>query len=204
MGSNKTTETTVQQSSTTPTQTAEERELNQLQLGEYKASSGQRQAVNSAGLNLAQLLLEGRQLPGALSPLTTGITDDDLDFTVNKALKDVNTQLAYSGAGSFLESGPAQKMGVETAFGSRLQAKLGNLDRLTQLLNLASGQGQATPLSYQSDLSGNLGQRLAGLRSVSTTGNQTMTQRNPFLTGGQVLQGFGTAIGSYGALRGSK
>lgn len=194
MGKEKQTTVLQSSSSQTATQTPEERELNQIQLGEYKGSSGQRQAVGSAGLNLAQLLLEGKQLPGYLQGLTQGIGEDVTSSIVQKSLRDMNTQMAASGAGSFLESGASQAMGVRAAGDIRNQAAQFNLGNLQQLLNLAVG-GQAVPMSYQTDLGGNLGQRLAGLRSINQTGssNQSQYGMNPFMKSFQ--QSAGTSLG---------
>ena len=194
MGKEKQTSTVVQNSTTTPTPTAEETRLNQLQLQDYEQSQPGRQAVNTAGLNLAQQMLEGRPLPGYLGSLPGGISEDVTGGIVQSSLRDLNTQLAASGAGTFLESGSAQQAGVRTAGDIRNQAAQFNLQNLQQLLNLAVG-GQAVPLAYGESIGGQLGQRLAGLRSVNQTGNSNTTNlsMNPFMKSFQ--QSAGTSLG---------
>ena len=198
MGKEKTTNTTDSKQSQTVAASPQETALNQLQLDEYKASSGQRQAVGSAGLNLSQLLLEGRQLPGYLQGLPAGISPEVTQGIVDQSLRDVNTQMAFSGAGTFMESGASQAAGVRAAGDIRNQSAQFNLGNLQQLINLAVG-GQAVPLGYQNDLGGNLGQRLAGLRSVSQQGTSNQINRNPFISGKDVMTGVGTAVGAFGA-----
>lgn len=194
MGKEKQTSTVVQNSTTTPTPTAEETRLNQLQLQDYEASQPGRQAVNNAGLTLAEQLLQGRNLPGYLEPLPFGISEDVTGSIVQNSLRDLNTQMAASGAGTFMESGVAQQAGVRAAADVRNQASQFNLQNLQQLLNLAVG-GQAVPLAYGESVGGQLGQRLAGLRSVNQTGNSNTTNlsMNPFMKSFQ--QSAGTSLG---------
>ena len=193
--------TVVQGSSTstqTATPTAEETRLNQLQIQDLEASQGQRQGVNSAGLDLAKLLLTGQNLPGYLGTLPGGISEDVIQGNVDKSLRDLNTQLAASGAGTYLESGASQAMGVRTAGDLRTQASQFNLQNLQQLLNLAVG-GQAVPLQYSSDIGNQLGSRLAGLRTINQTGTSSQTTRTPFLQtqfAGGIGQGMGSAFGT--------
>lgn len=168
---------------TQATPTAEETALNQLQLSQAQAADPLTRLIQQSGLTLGNLLLTGQELPGYLKALPGGISEDVTNDITNKSLRDLNTQLAFSGAGSFLESGASQSMGVRTAADIRNQAAQFNTQNLAQLLNLATGQGQATPLSYSNDLTGNLGNRLAGLRSVNMQGTTNTTQKsmNPFL-----------------------
>lgn len=102
--------------------------------------------------------------------------------------------MAASGAGTFMESGVAQQAGVRAAADVRNQASQFNLQNLQQLLNLAVG-GQAVPLAYGESVGGQLGQRLAGLRSVNQTGNSNTTNlsMNPFMKSFQ--QSAGTSLG---------
>lgn len=183
MGQEKKTGTTVVNQTTQATPTAEETALNQLQLSQAQAADPLTRLIQQSGLTLGNLLLTGQELPGYLKALPGGISEDVTNDITNKSLRDLNTQLAFSGAGSFLESGASQSMGVRTAADIRNQAAQFNTQNLAQLLNLATGQGQATPLSYSNDLTGNLGNRLAGLRSVNMQGTTNTTQKsmNPFL-----------------------
>jgi hypothetical protein len=196
MGREKQTIVTQGSSTTTPTPTAEETALNKLQLEEFQASSPARRALTQSGLNLGNLLLTGQPLPGFLSGLPGGISPEVTTSITDQALRDVNTQLAASGAGTFLESGASQAIGARTAGDIRNQAAQFNLQQLAQLLNLATGQGQAVPLGFQSNLSGQLGGQLAGLRSTrtETLGNQSTYQMNPFLK--SFYQSAGTGFGT--------
>ena len=143
---------------------------------------------------MAEQLLQGRNLPGYLEPLPFGISEDVTGSIVQNSLRDLNTQMAASGAGTFMESGVAQQAGVRAAADVRNQASQFNLQNLQQLLNLAVG-GQAVPLAYGESVGGQLGQRLAGLRSVNQTGNSNTTNlsMNPFMKSFQ--QSAGTSLG---------
>lgn len=144
----KTSGTTVVNSTTTPTPTAEETAMNQLQLKQAKELDPYQTNVNKSALGLANQLLTGQNLPGYLNPLTQGITSNQQYSTPNyidpmygnlgegaisdltgKALGDLNTQLAMSGAGTFLESGASQAIGAKTSGDIRRQSYESNIER---------------------------------------------------------------------------
>lgn len=193
-------EKTTQQSSGTQTQqyqaSPEERELNQLQLDQAKAFDPTQRLINQNAGNVINQLLTGNTagLPGFLGTLARGIDPSVTQGLVNDSLRDVNVQLAHSGAGTMLESGPSQSIGARTAGDIRLASEESNLNRFLNLLNLGVG-GQAQiqqPILATSQM---LGGRLAGLRSgtSSTTSNQTTYGMNPFLKSFQQQAGKGTA-----------
>lgn len=169
MGSTKTT-TTEQKVTPTP----EEVELNQLRLRQAKATEQQQTNVQQQGLNLVAQLLTGQQLPGYLSTLPGGITDDQASNLAQKAVNDIRPGFQASG---ILDSGVAADISARTAGDIRRSVGEFNIGNLLNLLNLAVG-GQAQIQSPILQNQGQLGASLAGLRT--TTG--TTTQRsNPFL-----------------------
>lgn len=185
MGSNRDTSTSQQSSSSqTVTPTAEQTELNKLQLNQAKEFDPiQRQLNTNAGNLVNQLLLGQGNLPGFLSKLPSGISPEVTQGLVDNSLRDVNAQLAKSGAGSFMDSGVAQSIGARTAGDIRLNSEQYNLQNLYQLLNLGIS-GQTSIQSPTLSTSSMLSQRLAGLNSVNQTGTSTSNSRtsyNPFL-----------------------
>jgi hypothetical protein len=189
-------QTTINQS-TTPTPTAEETALNQLQLQQQRDIQPSETRNILSGLDLSQLLLTGQPLPGYLGGLPGGISEDVTQGIVDRSLRDIAPSFQQSG---LLDSGVRASIGARTAGDIRLGSATFNLQNLQQLLNLAVG-GQAQPFQAPIALSGQLGERLAGLRSTQTQGTSSTTSTNPFLTGGGILQGVGTGIGAFGALR---
>lgn len=201
MGRSSTTVVERQESTQTPQATPEEREFNQLRLGQLREFDPLQRQINQLGGSLVSQLLAGQQLPGALAPLTAGIGPQQTQELTDEALRDLNVQLAKSGAGTFLESGASQAIGARTAGDIRRNVAESNLNRQLNLLNLAIG----APAQIQSPAlttAGQLGQSLAGLRSIRTTGTGSQTQTNPFITGNQIMSGIGTGIGVFGALGG--
>lgn len=204
MGNNKTT----QQASTNQTQTAqatpEQTALNQLQLGQAQAFDPTQRQLNQNAGNAINDLLTGQALPGYLQSLPGGIDENATNTIVNQSLKDVNSQLAKSGAGTFMESGASQAIGARTAADTRSQAAQFNLQNLLQLLNIGVG-GQAQVQQPITASNSQLGSRLAGLNSYSSTGNsnQTTIGMNPFLksfqqSAGKTLGGASFSAGPFG------
>ena len=163
-------------SSTTSTPTAEETELNKLQLEREKFLDPQIRQTQSQGLSLINQLLLGGSLPGFLSNLPGGISPEVTQGIVDQSLRDVNSQLSKSGVGSFLDSGVAQSIGARTSGDIRRASEEFNIGNRLNLLNLAlSGQAQVQqPIIGFSNL---LSQRLAGLRPSTT--NYSLSQTTP-------------------------
>lgn len=195
MGKDKSTSQSTQEQSgsTSYTPTAEETEFNKLQLGQAKDFDPiQRQLNTNAGNLINQLLLGQSNLPGFLSTLPGGIDSAVTDKLVQRSLRDVNAQLSASGAGTFMDSGAAQSIGARTAGDIRLGAEEFNIGNLLNLLNLAVG-GQAQVQQPALATSSLLSQRLAGLRTVNSSGTSSSTGMttgmNPF------LKSFQTSLG---------
>jgi len=158
---------------TTAEPTAEEQELNILELERARAAQpGQIQAQGS-GLNLINQLLTGGQLPGGFEGLFGGISEDVTGELVQRSLEDIRPGLQAQG---LLDSGTRAELEARTAADVRLGSEQFNLQNLFNLLGLGIG-GQAQiqqPILSQSQA---LGQRLAGLRTGA--GTTTFTD-NPF------------------------
>ena len=196
MGKEKTTGSTVINQSSTPTPTAEETELNKLQLQQQKDVQPSETRNILSGLDLSDLLLRGQNLPGYLGTLPGGISEDVTSGLVEKSLRDINP---YFQQGGLLDSGVKASVMGRTAGDIRLNSAQFNLGNLQQLLNLAVG-GQSQPLAAPISLSGILSGRLAGLRStqtVGTTNTNTSSNQNPFLNSvaGGLAGGIGTGLG---------
>lgn len=178
--------TVVQNSSTTtPQATAEETRLNQLEVERVEASNPGQIDVQKKGLDLVSQLLSGGTLPGYLNKLPAGIDEAAQNDLATKAVGDIQPQ--FQGAG-LLDSGVNASISGRVAGDIRRASYESNLNNLFNLLNLAVG-GQAqiqAPLLEQSQ---NLGNRLAGLRSVNSTGMQTTSSMNPFLKAFQTSAG---------------
>lgn len=160
------------------TPTAEETALNKLQLGQAQANDPtQRQLNQNAGSLINQLLTGDNKLPGFLGNLGEGISQDQMNSTIDYSLRDMNAQLAKSGAGTFMESGASQAVGARTAADLRNANQQYNQQNKFNLLNLATGNAAQIqqPMLNTANM---LGQRLAGLRT--NTGTSAVTS-NPFL-----------------------
>ena len=197
MGGTKSTERTDSNQQTTVQPTAEQTELDRLRLEREKVLDPFITDVGVQGLDLSKRLLSGDDLPGFLGGLPAGISPSVTSQIVQDSLKDVRTGLQSSG---LLDSGVRAELEARTAADIRTQSEQFNLQNLGQLLNLAVG-GQAQPLAGPLGFGSQLSQSLSGLRGSTTRGNVNTVTRNPFLTGGDIVSGFGTGIGAFGALR---
>ena len=201
MGDTKDTTSTNTSATTQATPTAEETALNQSKLRIQLAAEPGTIATNTAGLNLTQAFLQGQDLPGYFKGLPSGISEDTISGLSQDALKDLNTQLALSGAGSYMESGASQAIGAKTAGEIRLNAEEYNQNLLLNLLNLATGSS-AQIQSPTNQTYSTLASSLAGLRSTTSSGTSTnTTSSNPFLK--SFYSGLGTSLGggSFGAMK---
>lgn len=198
MGSKRSTDTSSSQTQSTQyTPTAEETEFNKLQLAQAQEFDPIQRELNRRGGNLINQLLAGEpNLPGFLSKLPAGISPEVTQGLVNESLRDINAQLAASGAGTFMDSGVAQSIGARTSGDIRRASEEFNIGTLFNLLNLGVG-GQAQVQQPALATGSMLSQRLAGLRGVTQTG--TMTSRstmrfNPFMESFQ--SSLGSTLGS--------
>jgi hypothetical protein len=196
MGKEKATTTNVVNQTTTPTPSAEETRLNQLDLQSREANQQGITDMQKNSLNLGNLLLTGQNLPGYLQGLPGGISPEVTQSIVDQSLRDIRPGFQQGG---ILDSGVAASISARTAGDIRRGSAEFNLNNLQQLLNLAVG-GQAQiqqPILAQSQA---LGGRLAGLRSTNTsgTGSTTNTSMNPFLKSFQTGLGSSLGSGSFG------
>lgn len=203
MGGEKTTTQSSQNQTSTPTADPSMVEENAIDLASKKKFQPTADLLNQNAGNAVNALLTGQPLPGYLGALPGGISEDVTGSIVNQSLRDMNGQLARSGAGTFLESGASQAIGTRAASDIRNQSAQFNLQNLMQLLNIGVG-GQAQvqqPMLAQNTA---LGGRLSGLTSWNQSGSSSGSTigMNPFLKSFQTGAGsaFGGAVGggSYG------
>lgn len=185
---------------TTPQPTAEETELNRLQIEAIKATQPGQIQVQQNAANLINALLTGQPLPGFFGTLAAGISPEVAQYNANQAV---------ATAQPFFQTLGIQESGAAFAESSKLAADIFNaasefnIGNLFNLANLAVG-GQAQvqqPFLAQSQI---LGARLAGLRPVTTAGTTTGSTfqqtvgPNPFLAafGGGLGEGFGKGFGT--------
>jgi len=195
MSSKQPSSTTTINSSSTSSLSPNQEALAGLAYNREAALDPQITGVQSQGLNLASLLLQGQPLPGYLGGLPGGIDETMVNNIAGKAVHDIQPTFQSSG---LLDSGVNASISARTAGDIRTQAAQFNIQNLMQLLNQALG-GQAQvqqPILGFSQNAGNILSNPAN-RSSSSTSNTTQSGgANPF------LQGIGTGLGTFGALGG--
>lgn len=188
MGSTKTTV----QSNTTPKPTDAEKQMQQLQLQQYKQLVKPQTALQLQGLDLIRQMFSGStKLPGFFGSMGTGITPETLGLQAALMTKQNMPGFQQLGLG---DSGVAfRETSKDIANNLLFPAEQFNIGAKQNLLNLAlSGQAQVQqPITAQTGI---LSNQLQGLRSMNST--QT-TKSNPFLNSfyGSLGQGLGGAIG---------
>ena len=186
-------QTTSGNSSYTPS--ANENRLTGIQGDIAEAGKAGQIQVNNSGLSAVNKLLNGQELPGYLNSLTQGISPDVTNSMVNLSLRDMNSQLAQSGAGTFMESGAAQQAGVRSAADIRNQSAQYNLNNLMQLLNIGVG-GQASVQQPINSNNASLAGLIKGTGTTNTT--STVTSMNPFLKSFEQSTGNGSFFSNMG------
>ena len=182
MGGDKSKQQTAQQTQTKTeyVQSPEERERLAFQLEQEKQFAPFQQSLNTNAANLINALLQGQALPGYLNQLPGGIDAGVTQGIVNQSLSDIAPRFQASG---ILDSGVAAQISGRTAADIRNQSAQFNLQNLQQLLNLAVG-GQSQVQQPAQQTSAQIGNSLAGLRSVNqsgtTQGTTTNIGMNPF------------------------
>lgn len=189
-------ETQETKSSQTVQATPEERELNKLLLERTRALDKQQTALQSQALDVGYNLLAGQDLPGYLSGLPYGISEDVTQGIVDKSIESLRPSFQKSG---IYDSGMRAELETGTAADIRLASEEYNQNLLLNLLNLAVG-GQAQIQSPIQSQTSQLAQSLAGLRS--TSGSQTTSSMNPFLKSFQTQLGTSLAKGGAGFIGG--
>ena len=190
--------TTTEQQTTTPTATAEETEMNRLRLQQFRDIVGPQTAVQQQGLDLISKLFSGSQnLPGFFGEMGLGISPQAIGNQAAELGRQAMPGFQQLGLG---DSGVAySEISKNIANQLLFPAEQFNLGAKQNLLNLAlSGQAQVQqPITANT---GSLGQQLAGLRSIASSGYSNTVQRNPFLTGADIMGGVGAGIGVFAAL----
>lgn len=182
-------EKTSQTSQQTSTATPEEQELNRLTLERQKKLDPSITAVQQSGLDLIGQLLAGENLPGYLSGLPYGISEDVTQGLVQESIEDVRPSLQASG---IYDSGVRAELETGLASDIRLASEEYNQNLLLNLLNLAVG-GQAQIQAPIQSQASQLASSLAGLRT--TSGTSTTSSMNPFLKSFQ--QSAGEGMGNF-------
>jgi hypothetical protein len=193
MGQDKTSGTTVTNTTSQATPTAEETALNKLQLEQATAAQPGTLEAQSNSLNLVNKLLTGStDLPGYLKTLAGGVTEDQTQSMVNASMRDVGAGLNVNG---LIDSGTGMAIAGRTAGDIRNQNAQFNIGALQNMLNLALS-GQAQVQAPVQGATAQLGSSLAGLRSVNQSGTSSTTtsSMNPFLKSFQ--NSFGSTLGS--------
>lgn len=175
MGKSKTTTETSSTSTATPT--AMETQLNQMQMGALGSDNAYGNAINK--------LLLGQQLGGEYNSIY-GINDAMAQNMAGYAAGRTNPAAQAAG---ILDSGTQASVYGRT-YGDILRG-VAQFNSTQQQGALGMGMGgQQGMMAGMSDL----GNRLAGLRT--TTGTQQGTQKNPFITGADIMGGVGMAVGT--------
>jgi len=189
---------------TTPTPTAEETELNRLEIERQRAAQPGVLDVQQRGLDLSSQTLgafQGGEVPtaGPLAQLFGGISSEAIGQQAAELARQSGSQFQSLG---IAESGTAFRETAEDIAGNILfPAEQFNIGTLQNLLNQAFG-GQAQVQAPIQAGASQLGARLAGLRPVTTQGTTAtqFTQPNPFLQSfqtqlGKTLGGGGLSFG---------
>lgn len=192
MGQEKQTGTTVNNTTTTATPTAEETEMNRLLLNRQKATDPLQTQTQLSGLSLVNSLLQG-QIP--TSPLYQSISGVSPEGIASQATKLTRESLpGFQGSG-LAESGVMQReISRQLANDLLYPAEQFNVGARQNMLNLAlTGQAQVqSPVQANTNT---LASSLAGLRSYNQSGTSQVTtlSTNPFMKSFQ--QGAGSSLG---------
>lgn len=169
--------TVVQNSSTTtPTATPQENELNQLSIDRIKANRPNQLALDTSMYETMQKILQGQSLPNNLQGIV-GVGEGQTQDMVNASIRDIMPQFQSSG---ILDSGAAAQIASRTAADVRNQNAQFNVGAISQLFNQALGGGSNLGSSFNQQ-TGQLGSQLSGLRTINQTGSQSTIGMNPFL-----------------------
>lgn len=184
--------TTSQQTTPQPTGTESQLMSNELSLSNA-ALPGQIQNQGYAQ-NLQGLLMTGQSLPGYLSGLPGGVSQNQ---SMNEAaLGNQSIATQYQAMGGLDSGSAAQAMAGNTANTLNSNAQF-NVENLANLLNLASGQ------AYQNAGLSSSNNAMLGSQSGALASTNTTNTTNPFLTnlysslGSSVGQGAGDAASAF-------
>lgn len=188
MGKEKKETQTDQSQTVTSEQTSEERRLNQADLELREQLNPDLIETNRNTLSLINRLVTGGQLPGQLEGLFAGISPEITSEIANESIADIQPFLQSIGQ---LNSGVNASVSGRIAGDVRRGVAQFNLENKRSLLQTGL-TGSAASTNQIGNLSAQLGQRLAGLRSTTGTGSSNVTTfgMNPF------LKSFQTSLGS--------
>jgi len=156
-----------QQQSAQYTPTAEETELNKLDLANRRELNPQLLDVQKQGLEVSSQLLRGQALPGYLQGLPGGISPQVTQSLVDRSIRDIQPNMQLSG---LLDSGVNASISARSSADIRNQSEQFNLQNLMQLLNVGVG-GQAQVQAPIEGFGAQLSNRLSGLRNISQSGS---------------------------------
>jgi len=165
--------------------TPEEQELNKILLNRTRSLDPQQTKLQSQALDVGYNLLAGKDLPGYLSGLPYGISDEVTQGIVDKSIEGLRPSFQSNG---IYDSGIRAELETGTASDIRLASEEYNQNLLLNLLNLAVG-GQAQIQSPIQSQTSQLASSLAGLRS--TSGTSSTSSMNPFLKSFETSAGQG-------------
>jgi len=142
------------QTTSVPTPTAEETELNKLQLEQQRAIQPQQTAMQQQAFQLGSQMLQGQQLPGYLQGLPQGVTAEQIPLEaglfgeertsdiVQRSLRDIYPQ--FQAMGLPVESGVAQSIAGRTAGDIRTQVGESDLERQLGIQQFNIGTSQTS------------------------------------------------------------
>lgn len=165
--------TTVNNTSTTAAPTAEEIEMNKIRLEQYKEyAPSQTQMYNNAfGLGNQLLTSFGDKNSSGWQSLIGGVNQNQMNAQANQAVNVSNAALNQAG---IVDSGAGQVARARAAADSYNSNAQFNVGAMQNALNLALS-GQAQVQSPASSNTNSLASSLAGLRSTNTTGTTSTT-----------------------------
>ena len=197
MGSTKTETTNNSTTSATSqaTMTEAERQMQELQLAQYKqVQPGQTQMFQNAyGLGNQLLTSFGDQNGDMWKSLIGGITDEQTQSMITEQQRYLDPKFQSQG---IYDSGMAYTGKLRAATDLANQNAQFNVGTLQNALNLALS-GQAQIQAPFGGAASQLGSQLAGLRTVTQTGSSsgsTSQSSNPFLN--SFYSSFGSSLGS--------
>jgi hypothetical protein len=165
-----------------------------MQYNQMKEFDPIQRQLNEQGGNLVLKLLQGQALPGYLNTLPGGIDEATTQSIANRSIQDIQPYFAQSG---LLDSGVNASVSGRIAGDVRQQSAAFNIQNLQQLLNIAVG-GQAQVQQPILSTGQMLGQRLAGLRTGTSSSSGATYGMNPFLKSFQQSAGNTMGQGSFG------
>lgn len=205
------------QTTSVPTPTAEETELNKLQLEQQRAIQPQQTAMQQQAFQLGSQMLQGQQLPGYLQGLPQGVTAEQIPLEaglfgeertsdiVQRALRDIYPQ--FQAMGLPVESGVAQSIAGRTAGDIRTQVGESDLERQLGIQHFNIGTSQTSQYQNLNNLFNLLNLAVGGQAQIQQpviAGQASLGQRLAGLrtiqetgTGGQRTRG-GVSLGILG------